>query len=144
MESNCGYLTNLGPTATLSPSWNICVSMGALGELRMRYTHQVCSLHAHTKEDGAQSGCDCLNGCPQKATNERYSHQVRRAWEPPWGHGWVNGCPPEPSNEGSAPSPQPVHKNKRGLEPTAGSRFAELMFSRSQERHTCSKSAACT
>ena len=115
-----GMQAELGPTATLLPSWNICVSMGALGELQMRYTHQVCSLHTNTTEDGAPSGCDCFNGCSQKAPNERYTHQVRRGWEPPSGHGWVNGCPPELSNERNSPSPQSAHKNNQVLEPTVG------------------------
>ena len=32
----------------------------------MRYTHQVCSLHTHTKEDWGPSGCDCPMGVPKR------------------------------------------------------------------------------
>ena len=153
----------MGPSATLLPSWNICVSMGALGKLPMRYTHQVFSLRTHTKEDGAHRVAIASMGVPKRLQMRdrrtksagvgnhrrvtvgsmgaprnpqmRGTHQVhslrtkaRGGWEPPSGHGWVNGCPQEPSNERHAPTPQPAHKNKRGLEPTVGSRLAQSML----------------
>jgi len=93
-----GEASNEIHTPSLQPvHWVVVVSMGVPRRPQMRYMHQVCSLHTKARGD----------------------------WEPPLGHAWVNRCPQEPSNERHAPSPQPAHKNKRGLEPTVGSRLVQ-------------------
>ena len=78
----------------------------------------------------------------RKDSNERCMHRFRRGGEPSSCHSCMNRFPLEPSMEITL-QVCPAHKNKHGLKPTVGSRFAHCMFSGHPKRDTGTKSAAC-
>ena len=64
-----------------------------------------------------------LEGCLGGASNQMHA-PIPQGWGTTIGPRLRQWVPPGTLNGRNAPSPQPAHQNKHGLEPTVGSRFA--------------------